>query len=339
MGRYTRLRNLKYLLYPFFLSRLVARSARGHRFDVILSQHTIAAVSAGKLKRRLNTTVVMNFLDFLTGFMETWPQYLAPRALIRSLGRYELRLPKRYAVDGVMTVSDPLADWIASTGYPRDRIRPIYYGYDSARFKFREPPEVADESPVVVMHGSFDHHHLGPIALNTVKNVAAVNPNIRFRFVGRETPALQRFVQRVSAQVPRKTIESTGFVPYAEVAERLRGAQVGWIPYEESNGTHCAFVAKAVEFIGLGIPVASTPLLNLREYFADEALIRFSRFDGESLSKVILGWLAESADNRRTLARAGAKRVASRLDWRVLARNAVDFVEQTVERSPWSPSR
>ncbi|SVB57811.1 uncharacterized protein METZ01_LOCUS210665, partial [marine metagenome] len=79
MGRYTRLRSLKYLAYPGVLRRLVRRIARDISFDAILSQHAISAVAAGKLKTDLGVPVVMNFLDFLTGFMESWPAWTMPR--------------------------------------------------------------------------------------------------------------------------------------------------------------------------------------------------------------------------------------------------------------------
>src|SRR5205085_6692032 len=42
MGRYTSLRNLKYLAFPFFLERMVERAARDVRFDLVLSQHAIS---------------------------------------------------------------------------------------------------------------------------------------------------------------------------------------------------------------------------------------------------------------------------------------------------------
>ncbi len=47
MGRYTSLRNLKYLLYPGFLARMVVKAAKATPFDVIVSQHAISAVAAG----------------------------------------------------------------------------------------------------------------------------------------------------------------------------------------------------------------------------------------------------------------------------------------------------
>ena len=46
MGRYAKLRNLKYLAYPFFLERLVVAAAREIKFDLVFSQHAISAVAA-----------------------------------------------------------------------------------------------------------------------------------------------------------------------------------------------------------------------------------------------------------------------------------------------------
>ena len=51
MGRYAKLRNFKYLAYPFFLERMVAVPGAGP-FDLIFSQHAISAVAAGKLDLR-----------------------------------------------------------------------------------------------------------------------------------------------------------------------------------------------------------------------------------------------------------------------------------------------
>jgi glycosyltransferase involved in cell wall biosynthesis len=94
MGRYAKLRNFKYLAYPFFLERMVVATGRD-QFDLIFSQHAISAVAAGKLKGRLGLPVVMNFPDLLTGFMETWPAYVAPKPFVRALMGYEISLPVR----------------------------------------------------------------------------------------------------------------------------------------------------------------------------------------------------------------------------------------------------
>ena len=74
-------------------------------------------------------------------------------------------------------------------------------------------------------------------------------------------------------------------MPYAEVARHLADASVGIVPYEESAGTHCAFVAKVVEYVASGLPAVSTPLKSIRRYFQNDPMVRFSKFDGEDFGK------------------------------------------------------
>ncbi len=326
MGRYAKLRNFKYLAYPFFLERMVAAAARETKFDLLFSQHAISAVAAGKLKNRLRVPVLMNFPDLLTGFMETWPAYVAPRPVVHALMRYELSLPARYAVDGVCAISDEFANRLAGRGYPRERICPIYYGYDAAAFPLRTQPPPAGP-PVVVMHGSFDAHHLGQIAYDAVKSVVAQRPDTVFRFVGRRTAGLEKFLNRAQGITGFK-FEAAGFTPYAEVSRQLASATVGIVPYEESAGTHCAFVAKIVEYVATGLPTVCTPLKSVHGYFKDDPMVKFSTFEGADFGAKILSWLAEPAANWQPHAAPSAARVRAELDWGPLCRKAVDFAER-----------
>src|ERR1017187_5364341 len=327
MGRYARLRNFKYLLYPSFLQRMVARAARTKKFDLLLSQHAISAVAAGRLKRRLNVPVVMNFPDLLTGFMETWPAYIAPRPVVEMLKRYEISMPVRYGVDGVLAISDTLADYFVECGYPRERILPIYYGYAAEYFPFYVRMIAPNLPPVVVMHGSLDFHHLGDIAFGAIRHVTQNRPGTIFRFVGQRTAALEKFLNRAQESIPHFHFECTGFVPYAEVARHLADASVGIVPYEESAGTHCAFVAKVVEYVASGLPAVCTPLKSIRRYFQNDPMVRFAKFDGADFGGKITGWLDESPGVWQSRVPESARRVQAELDWKPLCRKAVDFVE------------
>jgi UDP-N-acetylglucosamine:LPS N-acetylglucosamine transferase len=326
MGRYAKLRNFKYLAYPFFLERMVAAAARETKFDLIFSQHAISAVAAGKLKKKLNVAVVMNFPDLLTGFMETWPGYIAPKPLVHALMSYEISLPLRYGVDGVCAISDEFADRLATRGYPREKICPIYYGYDAQAFPLRK--ELAPgKPPVVVMHGSFDAHHLGQIAFDAVKFMVAKRPETIFRFVGKRTTGLEKFLQRAQT-IPNFKFEATGFTPYTEVSKQLASANVGIVPYEESAGTHCAFVAKIVEYVATGLPAVCTPLKSVQGYFKNDPMVKFSEFNGEDFGRKILSWLDAPVADWQPHAAQSAARVKAELDWQPVCSKAVDFAEK-----------
>lgn len=329
MGRYTKLRNAKYLLYPSALEDLVIETAGGRPYDFVFSQHAIAAVTAGRLKKKWAAPVVMNFLDYLTGFMETWPVWLAPPPALAVLKRYELSLPRRYSVDGLLTVSDTLADYFRQSGFPAEKITPIYYGYDARLFPFREPKTWdGKRPPVIVMHGSLDHHHLRDIALVAVDRVTKELPEAIFRFVGHKTAVLESFIARVKNRVPNANIQAIGFVPYTEVTQHLHSADLGIVPYEESTGTHCAFVAKIVEYLAVGLPVVSTSINSAFRYFGKEPTVMFAGFDGERFADAILQMLRKPPANFATVARDASERVRRELDWAAISRKACDVVEK-----------
>lgn len=341
MGRYTSLRTVKYLLYPWFLARLVRRILRQNACDVIVSQHAISSVAAGWVHRRTQVPVVMNFLDFLTGFMESWPWWKMPRPLLRVLNRFELSMPCRYGADGVLTVSDSLRNRFMASGYPGERCRTMYFGFDSRLFPFapRPGPQAAEHREcILAMHGSMDTHHIGPILEGAIHSLAlsgaaagAGGFRFRLRFIGKVTPALQSFLNRAEKAGLSQYLECTGFIPYERIAAALEDVHIGLVPYESSEGSHCAFVAKAIEYLACGIPVVSTPLEGLKAGFHDSPGIRFSEFDSQSLSSAILSlWenypsTEELADISRTIHRD--------FDWRVLCRNAVDFIESRYKES------
>lgn len=341
MGRTTRLRTIKYLAYPRALTGLVKHAVRrGAAFDVLLSQHSISAVAAGTLRRQLGIPAVFNFLDCLTGFMETWPPYLMPRPIARGLVHYELSLPRRYGADAVLTVSDALRERVIANGYPADRVRAIYYGYDASLFRRPENrPDPDDPEPVVVMHGSFDHHHLGPIAKGAVLTVHKQRPDVRFRFIGPRTPALEKFLSEVRAAAPAVPLDPVGFVAYESIPSMLAQATIGITPYEPSTGTHCAFIAKTVEYLALGLPVVSTPLESAKRYYAGLEAVRFSAADGTSFGQGILEWLSIPAERRRLAVEPARRKVEAELDWSRVCGRAVEFIEQAMASRAGSRSR
>ena len=157
-------------------------------------------------------------------------------------------------------------------------------------------------------------------------------PEAKWKFVGQRTAALNAFLERVKREVPSARIECAGFVPYREVAGHLQAAGLGIVPYEESTGTHCAFVAKIVEYLGVGLPVVSTRLKSASTYFANEPTVAFTAFEGVEFGRAILKALRNPLPNQNELARTASARVKRELDWRAICRKAVQFTEEAVKQ-------
>ncbi len=324
MGRYAKLRNLKYLAYPFFLERLVRRAAANVKFDVLLAQHAISCVAAGKLRRDLNCAVGMNFLDYLTGYFDSWPKYMAPAPVVSRLKQFELSLPLKHRAEAIFTISDELADLFKHAGYPTERILPIYYGYDGKLF---QPTFEPSPTPLVVMHGSLDHHHINAFGADALMKIYAKRPDTKFRFVGHKTDALLKVLELVKGQIPESAIECTGFVPYAEVSGRIQNATVGVVPYAASTGAHNTVVAKTVEYAAMGIPMVCTPLRGTMRYWGESPIIRFSEMNPGSFAERVLSWFDESEGSRLAWAKAASEKVRQELDWVPFSGRVVDRLE------------
>ena len=324
MNRYTSFRSIKYLLYPIFLRKLVKKISNNIQFDIIFSQHAISSVAAGKLKSDLKIPVVMNFLDHLTGFMETWPKWRMPRCILKHLKQFELNLPTRYKADFIFTVSQELSKRFIENGFSASRVTSINYGYDERLFKLRK---LKPQSPTtIVMHGSFDTHHLGQIATESIYSITLARPDVHFLFIGKETIELKNLIKKITNLSPKTNISCTGFINYELISEKLYQGHVGIIPYEESSGAHCAFVAKMVEYAAVGLPVVSTPLLGTKTFFLNEPTIIFSKFDSQTFARDTIQAL--NTNYQRIEAKRLSERVSNDLNWEIICKKVVDQLEE-----------
>ncbi len=326
MARRTRWRTLKYLLYPGRIRRQVIAAHTRHPFALIFGQHSIANVAAARLKRDLGVPVVLNFLDFLSGYLEAWPRWLVPGPLLRRLQRFELSLPKRFGVDGVLTISKVLSARFEAQGFPAAKMRSIDYGFEPASFPFSTSAQDVQARPLLVMHGSFDRHHLGPLAEQSLLHLLQARPELRFRFVGPATPSLRRLLRKLRRRFPQADLEVTGFVPYHQIAERLRGAALGIIPYGDCQGTHSTLLSKGIEYLALGIPFVCTRLRGMQRGLGSRPGVHFCDFDPQALAQAVLGQLAAAPQLELEVSSRWAHQ---HLAWDVVARRAIDFVEDT----------
>ncbi|MEP6662068.1 MAG: glycosyltransferase family 4 protein [Verrucomicrobiota bacterium] len=325
MGRYAKMRNLKYLAYPIFLERLVQDVSRSVKFDVLLAQHAISCVAAGKLRQQLNCAVAMNFLDYLTGYFDSWPKFLAPPPLVKFLKHFELSLPIKYNAEGIFTISDELSDLFIEAGYPTERILAVYYGYDGKLF---QPTFQTSKTPLVVMHGSLDFHHINELGARAMMKIYAARPDTRFRFVGHRTDALLKVLEMVKGKIPDNAIETTGFIPYGEVAQRISDATVGIVPYITSTGAHSTMVAKTVEYAAMGIPMVITPLRGTMRYWGDNPIVRFSEMNADSFAEKVLSWFDVPVEQRHAYGRAASEKVQCELDWQPFSQRVVERLEK-----------
>jgi len=140
---------------------------------------------------------------------------------------------------------------------------------------------------------------------------------------------VEKFLQRAQT-IPNFKFEATGFVPYADVARHLAMPAWASCPMRICR-THCAFVAKVVEYVACGCQRLHAPPKH-PGLFPKRPMVRFSEFNGADFGKKILDWFDEPPWPGKTappIRRAGQSR--TRLGAAVPP--AVDFVEGIYTRS------
>lgn len=341
MGRYTSLRTIKYLAYPLALCWLVRRELRHRTCDVLLSQHAISSVAAGIIGKKMNIPVTMNFLDFLTGFMESWPRYKMPGWILRRLQKFELSQPVRYQANAVLTVSDALKRRFIEAGTPEERLQTIYFGFDAAHFPWsrRENSSWGPRIPgrwMLVMHGSMDAHHLGGMLEDALVQLnqwsqSQVDTAITMRFIGKRTPILDAMCRRLQNRAPEIMVECLGFIEYSKLSCLLSEADIGIVPYESNPGSQCAFVAKAVEYVACGLPVVATSLEGIQSYFSGMRTVRFAGFSGASLAHEVLQFMEGGVEIGDLL--SASQQVHRELNWQQISSSAAGFIEDRWQHS------
>lgn len=325
--RLSRLRFLYYPIYPFLLYRHCSICMERRKTpDLILIQHAISALVGGWLKKKWNCQLILNELDFLAGYFDVWPRYLIPTSLARFFKKLELRLPFIIRADGILVVSDALRERFIKAGVSPDHICTIYYGYDPEKFKFNENSNY--DPYLIVMHGSFDRHHIGKLASDAIMDILKIETRSRIRFIGKRTVALNRLINMCKQQGYDSRVQVIDFVPYEEIASKIKEASIGIVPYEASEGGHCAFVAKAVEYLALGMPVVSSKLEGLWKFFKANPLIRFTDFNAKEFAKTVIWTLKEAPLIRQRYGSVVARQLQEELSWQAVAERAIQFIEK-----------
>ncbi|MGI6302001.1 MAG: glycosyltransferase [Verrucomicrobiota bacterium] len=331
MGRRARLRSVKYLGYPFFVKRLLAGVQAHDPMDVVLAQHSISGVGAGWFGRRSGVPVVLNYLDFLSGYLQHGLLARRPfRLFPKLLQAFEAGMPTRFNAAAVLTISDTLAEYLAARGYSASRIHPIYYGFDAERFDPDQVDPPAGMEPGYVMtHGSLDDFHVSGLLLDAMSYVVARRPETRFVIVGQGRARYMRFRRRCEARLGSR-VTFTGWVPYEEIPSYLKGAAVGMVPYPPSPGAHHTVVCKLIEYAAMGVPSVCTELEGTRRYFSGDPGIVFAPFEGAALGQEILKLL----ETPFSLERPANLRVRAAQNWGALAARVAEIVESAAAVAP-----
>jgi glycosyltransferase involved in cell wall biosynthesis len=209
------------------------------------------------------------------------------------------------AAQGLLAVSQGLADDMAALGIPRERITIHRTGLDRAVFRPLDRAEcrarlgLPEDAPVLACVGALIARKGQAHAIDALPHLPGAI--LLLAGTGPDAPALRARAQRLGVA---DRLRLLGPVPHAELPQVLSAADVFVLP-TASEGLANAWV----EALACGVPVVTTPIPGARELLTDPACGRFAPRDGEQIARAVQSLLAQPP------ARAEVLRAAEPFSW------------------------
>lgn len=229
--------------YDMWRGRDLARIARARGIDLIHAHHP----------RAHGLSVMAGYLLGSTPIVVTRRVIFPIKKNIFSLLKYRVKRVDRY-----VAVCLPIVDRLAEVGVDRDRISVIPSGIDVARWEAvrRARAGVSGRRPwVVTTVGHYAYFKGQDLLLEAAARVIGKVPDVRFRFVGRDTQALAGPAERAGVGAH---VELLG--ERADIPELLADSHLFVMPsLSEGIGT------ALIEASAAGLPVVATDVGGLPE--------------------------------------------------------------------------
>jgi len=162
----------------------------------------------------------------------------------------------------IRVVSKPVAKVLADESVDPERVRFIPYGFDVETTLDRPPRSPKDPFRVVFV-GSFYPWHGVEILVDAFAALRGDGANMRLSLIGDgiSRPACERRVRELGMN---GMIEFTGWLPHADVVERLKLADLAVAPFLRTEPFYFD-PAKLLEYMAFGLPVVASDIERIAE--------------------------------------------------------------------------
>ncbi len=242
-----------------------------------------------------------------------------PRPVVGGLVRMVERLSCRFA-DALITTSEGFVERMVQRGVPREKITLVLNTPDERLF----PPDDGRQfAPItrgarLLYHGTVQERFGLLNAVEAVARLQARVPGSRLDVFGSYEPEFRRRLeQRIRDLGVASHVELGPFLPLEDIHGRIRQADIGLVPYLNTDFMNLALSTKTFEYATSGLPIVASRLRSIEAVFADDC-VRFARAgDPEDLARQIEA-LCRDPEARRRQARAARAAVAE-ISWKVMA--------------------
>src|SRR5207249_4086229 len=238
------------------------------------------------------------------------------------------------SVAGIVALTPRLQEHIASYGVPDSRIRLLPCGVDAALFSPGSKNaallagwNIGASDPVITFMGTIYRFSGLDRVIAEFQKILRRHPQTKLLIVGwgEDEERLKRLsIQHgVSANVV-----FTGLQPYSLLPDIIRSSDICINPFELNDITRDILPNKVFQYLACGKPLVATPLPGTKPFLSGES-------DGvvytplENVAGCLRDLLAD-AKRRDELGRNAAAAVKQRYDWRRIARQMVEMIQEFI---------
>ncbi len=250
------------------------------------------------------------------------------KPVIRLLKYFE-RVSARFA-DHVITVTDIWRDKLLKRVNQGIKCTTILNVPDENMFKPSSARKPRPENGCnLFYHGSFEEHFGVDILLKAMPIVKKQIPQVKLDLYG--GGRLYETMMNLSKELDLDDcVHFNGAVPFFELPEILKKADIGIVPTKASVFSDEALSMKSLEYMTLGIPIVISKTTAHSYYYNDSMVVFFTPEDENDLAKAIISLYQKSEAERDGLI-DGAMKFLDEQNWSHARESYYKIVESLVD--------
>ncbi len=293
--------------YARFLLRsleFVSRRTLMRRYQLVhVHNMPDVLVFSALLARSLGAKVLLDLHDPMPELMQSifsLPESHRQVRLLKMLEKVSIAFAHR-----VVTPNSAFKERFASRSCAAEKIEIVMNSPQRDIFHADEfpPPQApsAEREFVLMYHGLLVERHGLDLAVRAIAKLRDRLPRLKLLLYGDPTPYMAEVLRLGQTLNLENAIEFHGFKPQAEIAEAIKGINLGIIPNRLNEFTAINLPTRIFEYLAMKRPVIVPRTKGIRDYFAEDSLIFFEPGDVDDLARKIEWACLHPAEVRTTL--------------------------------------
>lgn len=232
------------------------------------------------------------------------------------------------AAGSVITVSEPVADWVALRTDERGHVHVVPNGVDTSYVRPGAAPAAGHRTGFTVgFVGTLKPWHGVDVLLEGFARIARVDVGACLRLVG-DGPQREALAEQAEQLGVREQVDLVGAVAPQDMPGELAAMDVAVAPYPELPDFYFSPL-KLYEYLAAGLPVVASDIGPCADILDGGALgVLVTPGDATELAAVLAG-LRSDAVLRHELGRAGRQAAVDRYDWSLVVARILDTIPRS----------